>query len=119
MLESQRDFLARRGIEYVFAIGPNKESIYPEQVPPRYNRVGPTRMDQLVAHLEAHSDFRILDLRPALRRARADDRPDVHLYFELGTHWNGRGARAAAREMQRRLGELFPAVRTFDPSEIE
>src|SRR5204862_369648 len=34
-LESQRDFLARRGIAYVFAIAPNKETIYPDLVPAR------------------------------------------------------------------------------------
>jgi len=118
-LESQRDYLARRGIDDVFVIGPNKETIYPDYVPTAYNRVGPTRMDQLVAYLDAHSDFRILDLRPPLIAARADDRPYDHLYYELGTHWNGRGNFVAARETSRRLHARFPAVKEIERDAVQ
>jgi hypothetical protein len=117
-LESRRDYLARRGIEYLFVVGPNKETIYPEYEPERYNRVGPTRMEQVVAYLSTHSDFRILDLRPALIEARREDTPDEHLYFEFGTHWNGRGNLVAAREVRKRLHELFPRVRELDLADL-
>jgi hypothetical protein len=117
-LEGRRDYLARRGIEYVFVVGPNKESIYPEYEPECYDRVGPTRMDQLVSYLAAHSNFRILDLRPALIEARRDDTPDEHLYFELGTHWNGRGCLVASREVRKHLHGLFPRVPELDLSQV-
>jgi hypothetical protein len=118
-LETRRNYLAQRNIEFVFVLGPNKETIYPDYMPACENRVGPTRMDQLVAYLAEHSDFRIVDLRPALLAARKDDRPYDHLYYELGTHWNGRGGYVAAIELQKYLHERFPAVRVFEPSEVE
>jgi hypothetical protein len=118
-LEDRRDYLARRGIRYMFVVGPNKETIYPEHEPEVYDRVGPTRMDQMVAYLAAHSDFRILDLRPALIEARQGDTPEEHLYFELGTHWNGRGCLVASREVRKRLHRLFPRVQELDPAEVK
>jgi hypothetical protein len=117
-LESRRDYLAQRGIQFMYVIGPNKETIYPDYVPARYNRVGPTRLDQLTAYLEQHSDFRIVDLRPALTAARVDDRPLDHLYYELGTHWNGRGGFIAAREVQKALHTRFPSVKVSDPADV-
>jgi hypothetical protein len=119
VLEGRRDYLACRGIEYVYVIGPNKETIYPEHEPKAYNRVGPTRMEQLVEYLALHSDFRFLDLRPALFAARSDDTPDEHLYYELGTHWNGRGGVVASREVRKHLHTLFPNVSELDPSTVE
>jgi len=117
-LESRRDYLAQRGIEFIYVIGPNKETIYPDYVPPRCNRVGPTRLDQLTAYLEQRSDFRILDLRPALTAARADDRPLDHVYLELGTHWNARGGFVAAREIQKWLHARFPSVNVSEPADV-
>jgi hypothetical protein len=118
MLESQRDFLRTRGIELLLVVGPNKETIYPDYVPAKYNRVGPTRFDQMTEYLEKHSDMRFVDLRPVLAAARADDRPFDHLYYELGTHWNGRGGLVAAREIQRHLAQLFPSIPVTDPSAV-
>ncbi len=34
---------AQRGIEYLYVIGPNKETVYPDYVPAAQKRVGPTR----------------------------------------------------------------------------
>jgi alginate O-acetyltransferase complex protein AlgJ len=117
-LESQRDFLARREIDYVFVLGPDKESIYPDYMPAGQNRVGPTRMDQLVEYLSAYSTLAILDLRPALSAERKSDRRDDHLYFELGSHWNGRGNQVACREIQKRLRAHFPSVRPIEPEDV-
>jgi hypothetical protein len=119
MLEANRDDLRRRGIEYLFVIGPNKETIYPEKVPERLNRVGPTRLDQLLAYLGEHSDVRILDLRPALLAAKRDDAPGDELYYKNGTHWNARGVLVACSEIVRRLAVGFPTIEAIDPSAVE
>src|SRR5262249_17915244 len=44
VLEAQRDALRLRGIAYVVAIAPCKESVYPEMLPARFDRIGPTRL---------------------------------------------------------------------------
>jgi hypothetical protein len=118
-LERNRDRLAARGIGYVFAIGPNKETIYPEKVPARFNRVGPTRLDQLAEHLRSHSDFRMLDLRPALFAAKRDDTPGDELYFRDGTHWNARGSLAVYEELVAALRPFAPGLAPIDRSRIE
>lgn len=121
-LEKNRARLAERGVEYLFVIGPNKESIYPERIPERLNRVGPTRLDQLAEHLRARTDVRFLDLRPALLAAKADDRPGDELYLSYGTHWNGRGTRVCYEEILRAvrsIGGSFAALEPMGPARLE
>jgi len=43
-----------------------------------------TRLDQLVAHLRAHSNVAVVDPRDALRTAKAGG----ILYLRTDTHWN-------------------------------
>lgn len=95
LLERRSAFLAERGIDFRFVVAPNKNQVYPELVPPRFAPIGPTRLDQLTRWLPERSDARVLDLRPALRAERANDRGDDLTYFPLGTHWTERGAYAA------------------------
>jgi len=108
VLEERREWLARRGIGYVFAVASNKESIYPERMPADLNRVGPTRLDQLVEHLERRSGFRLLDLRSVLLEAKRRSAGEGDVYFELGTHWNDRGALYAYQALVRRASEVLP-----------
>jgi hypothetical protein len=110
-LEARKESLARHGIEYVFAIGPSKWEIYPEQMPARFTRMGPSRLEQLTAHLKRHSSVRIVDLRPDLMEAKAADGPGDLTYYPLGTHWTERGAMAAYRRLGQELAECVPAYR--------
>src|SRR5262245_47622345 len=48
-IEGRRDLARAHGAQYLFVIGPNKESIYPDYLPEGYEPLGPTRMDQLMA----------------------------------------------------------------------
>ena len=112
-LESRRDWLAQSGIEYVFALAPSKQEVYPERMPARFTRVGPTRVDQLARYLGERSDVRFVDLRAALERAKARDdgaRGD-YAYYPLGTHWTLRGAAAAVEDL---LGALAPDLAVRD-----
>ena len=108
-LESRRDWLAQSGIQYVHALAPSKQEIYPERMPARFKRVGPTRVDQLGQYLRERSDVEVVDLRAALTRAKAEDdggKGDF-AYYPLGTHWTLRGAAAATEEL---LGALSPRM---------
>ncbi|MGE3803827.1 MAG: hypothetical protein AB7K24_04030 [Gemmataceae bacterium] len=98
-LEARRDWLAARGCQYLFVIAPNKESIYPEYLPAWLEADRDTCIDQLVGHLAAHSDVRVLDLRPALQAARGHGL----LYFRTDSHWNTLGALCAYRHMMQAL----------------
>ncbi|MEO6709226.1 MAG: hypothetical protein ABI054_13270 [Planctomycetota bacterium] len=113
-LESRQRELAKRGIEYVFVLAPSKSEIYPEFLPPQIRKGGPSRTDQLVAHLQEHSSFRILDLRGALLEEKRKDSGDDWTFFPLGTHWTDRGAAAGTRAIARELGKLRPEVAGVD-----
>ncbi len=115
-LEARRDWLAQRGIRYLFVVAPDKQSIYPEYMPAALNRVGTaTRLDQLVAYLDRHSDLRPLDLRGVLREAKAHERP----YERLDSHWNDLGAWIAYAEITKRLSVWFPRVQPLPLSDFE
>jgi hypothetical protein len=106
-LEQRRDWLAQRGIRYLFLVAPDAQSIYPEHLPPALRkRQAESRLDQLVSYLAAHSDLPILDVRGAMREAKARER----LYHRTDTHWNSRGAFVAYEELTRHLAHWFPAI---------
>lgn len=94
LLTTRRDWLARRGIRYLFVIPPDKHSVYPEFLPnwlteaPRSRR----RIGQFLAYMRSHSDVPILDLRTAILAAK----PRGILYRQTDTHWNALGALEAA-----------------------
>ncbi|MBK7645226.1 MAG: hypothetical protein IPJ19_19640 [Planctomycetes bacterium] len=119
VLELRRDRARSLGAQYYFVIGPNKESIYPDYLPNGYEPLGPSRADQFVPWMQAHTDVKIIDLRPCMRAAREQDTPQHHLYYEEGTHWHGRGCMVAAREILRRIGEDFPALASLAPQPWE
>jgi hypothetical protein len=113
-LDRWRAFLLQRtqryrevGAKYVFVIAPNKESVYPEHLPSWIGaRAGPTRLDQLMAHMRSAPEVTVIDLRAALRDAKSTS----PVYYKADTHWNTRGAYAAYREILRVLAPDFPQL---------
>ena len=113
LLEARRDWLAQRGIRYLFIVAPNKESIYPEQLPEWLaGPVATRKLDQFMAHMRAHSSVEVLDLRPALLEAKKEERA----YLLTDSHWNAFGAFAAYQSILRAMGRQFPEL---DPLPIE
>jgi alginate O-acetyltransferase complex protein AlgJ len=98
--ESRRDWLAQRGARYVFVVAPDKQSIYPESLPSWLKPTGrPTRLDQFISHMRAHSDVSVPDLRPALRSARQS----APTYYKSDSHWNAFGGLIASEELAKTL----------------
>lgn len=96
LLEAKRDWLSSLGIPYFFVVAPNKQSIYPEQMPEAFYRSrGPSRLDQLFDHMRTRSDINIVDLRRDLLEAKSSDQ----VYFSADTHWNDKGAFIAYRSI--------------------
>lgn len=102
----ERDaWLRARGAQYLFLQVPNKVTIYPEYMPTSIHRKGAaTRLDVLAPFLAASGVDCYVDLRPALRAARRDER----VYYEAGTHWNHIGAFAAYTALAQRLHAMMP-----------
>jgi hypothetical protein len=106
LLERTRRFRSI-GAKYVFVIAPNKESIYPEHLPGWVGpKLGPSRLDQLLAYLKSAPEVTVIDLRSSL----IADKKVAPLYYKTDTHWNTRGAYAAYLEIARVLEPEFPAL---------
>ena len=120
MVEAKRDWLAARGIPYIFVIPPNKQTIYPEHMAENFLRArGRTRMDQLMAFMQAHSDVTIVDLRQPLIEAKSQD----PLYYLTDTHWNDLGVLIGYGEImkavEQALGRDVGSVRTLEDYRLQ
>jgi alginate O-acetyltransferase complex protein AlgJ len=110
-LARRRNWLAARGIAYVVAVVPEKFTIYPEHLPAWVAKSAqPPPYDRVIAALQG-SGVVLLDLRPALRAAKARER----VYYQTDSHWNYLGAMvgydAIMREVQRQLAaQRLPAI---------
>ncbi len=114
-----RDFCARGDAQYFFLAVPNKETIYPDHVPARFTRIGPSHFDQLVAGLTPELRPVFLDTRADLRAARADDTPPWdYLYSLYGTHWNGRGTWVTYLSLMRAFGSVRDDVHALSSDEV-
>ncbi len=115
LFESRRDWLAARGIPYLVVFAPNKSTIYPEFMPHAYNRVNPqSRLDQLMAHLKAHSSLTVIDLREPLRSAKSQEQ----VYYRTDSHWNNRGAYVGYSKIMEALSTWIPGIKAAPRSEF-
>ena len=107
-LESRRDFCAKYGARYVFILAPNKSEVYPEYMPDKFNRLGPTCLDQLLAYMHEHSTVEVFDLRPSQFAEKLSDRGLDFTYYPLGTHWTDRGLYAGYTAILEHVRAIFP-----------
>ncbi|EFL51550.1 conserved hypothetical protein [Solidesulfovibrio fructosivorans JJ]] len=106
--KDRQDWLAKRGIHYLIVVAPNKHTVYPEFLPPQYNKVSPiSRTDQIVNAL-AGAGVNILDLRPVMDKVKRQ----ALAYYRTDTHWTTFGAFAGYVAIMKRLSQWFPQ---FEP----
>jgi len=87
-LKQDRDWLAARGIRFVFVIVPDKSEIYPEHLPEGLPRGSLTIVDQMTAALRRDGTIDYVDLTPAMQAAKATGQ----IYYRTDNHWNRIGA---------------------------
>lgn len=103
---ARRDWLAGQGIRYMVTVAPNKVTIYPEHVPPRFNRAREAgRLDQMVQALTA-AGIDVVDLRASVFEAKKSYRS----YYRTDSHWTPYGAFFAYRQLIESVRRHFPAV---------
>lgn len=82
------DFL---GIEFIFLVPPNKESIYKDYIPAYYKRKNEiSNAEQLINYLKENTDIRIVFPKDELLQARTDN-DSILFYRKLDTHWSESG----------------------------
>jgi len=96
-LKRERDWLAARGIKFVFVIVPDKAEIYPEHLPEGLPRGRLTPADQIVSALTRDGTIDFVDLAPVLQAAKATGQ----IYYRTDNHWNPTGAYQGLAEVMR------------------
>lgn len=115
VLQQRQEWLAARGVRYLFVVAPNKTVIYPEKLPDHIRmRKGLTLMDQLVSYLEKNSTVELLDLRDCLRA----EKDEGLVYHPKDTHWTDRGAYIVYHQICERLSRCFLEIRPRDTSDF-
>ena len=93
-----QEVVESRGKRFVFAVAPNKSTLFPEQMP--YYELpgdGSSNYDRLLPQLQA-SGIHVVDLREPLLAGGPS------LYYERDSHWNEEGALVAYRSITNALG---------------
>jgi acetyltransferase AlgX (SGNH hydrolase-like protein) len=85
---------AERRVPLVFAVAPDKETIYPENMPEGWGAGGCDVGAELAAALRGKS-LRTLDLRTSLESWKAQEQ----IYFRTDSHWNDVGGWRVARAL--------------------
>ncbi|QLA15582.1 alginate O-acetyltransferase AlgX-related protein [Desulfolutivibrio sulfoxidireducens] len=110
-LVARRDWCAARGIVYLAAVAPNKNTVYPEKLPKAFSRPSQdSHLDQLLRYLSAHSRLDVVDLRAVLAEAKKEN----PIFYVTDSHWNAHGAFAAYREIMRHLERSLPGLRAHE-----
>lgn len=88
LIAAMNDALAQRGVKFLVALPPNSSTIYQDDLPGWARNPGKaTEYDLLLKEFAARG-VKTVDLRPAVKEARASG--PTYLFNDL--HWNVRGA---------------------------
>ena len=93
-------------IKYLFAIGPNKHSVYPENYIDERPE-GTTRADQLIS---VFNELSITCVYPRDYLIEQKEKNNSPLYYETDTHWNNLGAYYAFTQIENEVKKLFPNI---------
>jgi hypothetical protein len=113
--------LARRGVQLLFVLAPNKARYQPEDLPvPQHPAPGTVTNYDLFTRAMHSDSVALLDLIPVFAHWKSTK--PYPLFPRDGIHWSGYGATLAADTLLRQLEKLsnlrFPTVRTVAPPRI-
>lgn len=99
-LTQQKNIFEQQGIQFVVLVAPDKETIYPEQMPRRVpaSHDVSTR-ETFVGYLTANTDVLIVDPTEQLRAVKNRGR----LYYAYDSHWTELGAAVAYELLQQSI----------------
>jgi hypothetical protein len=111
-LEEVQAFLAEKDIAFYLIIAPNKNTIYPENMPSNVPRnEGISRLEQLYNYIEENTDIKIIKVRDRL----ISEKENYQLFYKTDTHWNQEGARIASEELLKAINADFSQVPLLNP----
>ncbi|MEX1308386.1 MAG: hypothetical protein AB1Z19_07655 [Eubacteriales bacterium] len=103
-LKSIQDEYEAKGIAFFFVSAPNKNTIYPEDMPDRYvPNTAPSNYDRLYEMMDAYGIHSVY-----LKDVLVDAKEVEQVYYNDDSHWNNFGAVVAYTEMMDKTAELIP-----------
>ncbi len=113
-LDSLNQELKMRGVTFLVVIAPDKEGIYPENLPDDIRPIGnKSRLDYLIEYFNQHADTKLIDLRPALLNAKTKRQ----VYYRSDTHWNDYGTLAVYQTLLNLLEPRYPVLQAHQLDE--
>lgn len=102
------------GANYLAVGVPNKECVYPEYLPDRFDgQAGTTMLDALAARMaQSPAAEHFLDVQGPLFQAKSTGQ----LYFKTDSHWNDRGAYFAYLAIMDRIHRWYPQAKALPES---
>lgn len=97
-----------------FMIAPNKESVYPENLPEWAN---PKGAQTFTKKLFRENDPTFLNILPAMTAAKA--KYPQPIYLKTDSHWNDIGAWEGYKELARIVSKDIPGVRFLSDSDVQ
>ncbi len=84
--EQRAKLLKEKKIPYIFFVGPNKQSIYPEFLPDwATKKISPiSRYDQLIEKMKTSKNILVVDSKRILQNLKST----YQLYYNTDSHWN-------------------------------
>lgn len=112
-LSLMQGYCEAQGASFSVAIAPNKNSLYPQNMPYYYLRSeARSNLEALEAALDergvAHADL-----------LAGFESQDEVLYYLRDSHWNTKGALLACGWIEESLGRSVEAFEAFDPAEVD
>lgn len=105
-LQQKHDWLNQHGIRYLYAIAPNKQTIYPEYLMKNALRLkGMTRFEQLLAYTDNSFPEYVINLNSSLTKKASQNQL---LYYKNDSHWNKYAAYIVFREIMDTISNWFP-----------
>jgi hypothetical protein len=103
-LKQNQELLRAQGIEFLFVIAPNKNSIYPEKMPSRYPiSREKSNMQKLYTKMDDHG-INYIDVSQPL----VEGKKNYPVYHKTDSHWNNYGAAVAYQAIMEKTQALLP-----------
>ena len=104
-----QQFSRSHGAEFLFTVAPNKNTLYPDNMPYYYRNSGSIHNRDTVSEALEKSEVNYCNLFGLFAEQNET------LYFARDSHWNNRGALLAYNYIEKQLGK---AHETYDSAEI-
>ncbi len=112
----QYRFCRDRGIQYLFVVAPDKNTIYPEHLPDWIRgKCSVTPLQQLKAAMRSYPEIAVLDLSEVILK----NKKNGLLYWKSDTHWTQLGAYYGYWRIVSELSAGFPAIQPMAAGDFQ